>query len=57
VVLPASKALVASTLNLTAETFSRELHELARRDLVQVDRRTLRIPSLRRLREHRGMVQ
>lgn len=53
VVLPAAKALVASTLNLTAETFSRELRELARRDLIQVERRTVHIPSLQRLREYR----
>jgi CRP-like cAMP-binding protein len=49
VTLHASKALVASTLNLSAETFSRELHELARQGLVEVDRRTVRIPSLVRL--------
>jgi len=47
--LRAPKALVASTLNLSAETFSRELHELARQGLVEVDRRTVRIPSLARL--------
>jgi CRP-like cAMP-binding protein len=49
VILPAAKALIASKLNLTAETFSRELHELARRGLVEVDRRTVRVPSLSRL--------
>lgn len=52
VTLHASKALVASTLNLSAETFSRELHELARKGLVEVDRRTVRIPSLARLRSY-----
>ena len=48
--LPASKALVASSLNLTPETFSRELHDLARLGLVEVQRRTLRVPSLEALR-------
>jgi CRP-like cAMP-binding protein len=50
VVLPAAKAVVASTLNLTAETFSRELHGLARDGLVKVDRRTIRVLSLEGLR-------
>ncbi|RKT45159.1 Crp/Fnr family transcriptional regulator [Thiocapsa rosea] len=49
VVLPAAKALVASNLNITAETFSRELHELAHRGLVEIERRTILIPSLDRL--------
>ncbi|MGE5153614.1 MAG: Crp/Fnr family transcriptional regulator [Bdellovibrio bacteriovorus] len=51
VVLPVSKAVVASSLNLTPETFSRELHELARQGLIQVDRRTVHIPSVSQLRE------
>jgi CRP-like cAMP-binding protein len=51
VTLPAAKTVVASSLNLSAETFSRELHALARRGLLSVQRREIRIPSLRRLSE------
>lgn len=52
--LPASKVLIASSLNLTPETFSRELHGLARRGLIEVDRRVIKIPSLARLRQSGG---
>jgi CRP-like cAMP-binding protein len=52
VVLPVSKAVVASRLNLTPETFSRELHDLVHRGLIEVDRRTVHIPSLSQLRAH-----
>jgi CRP-like cAMP-binding protein len=48
--LPAAKTVVASSLNLSAETFSRELHGFAHRGLVKVARREIRIPSLTRLR-------
>jgi len=48
--LPAAKVVVASSLNLTAETFSRELHDLAREGIVDIDRRTIRILSVDRLR-------
>ncbi len=48
--LPASKAVMASSLNLSPETFSRELHALARKGLIEVKRRVIRIPSLRTLR-------
>lgn len=49
VVLPAAKALIASKLNISAETFSRELHELAHHGLVEIEWRTILIPSLDRL--------
>lgn len=52
--LPAAKTVVASSLNLSAETFSRELHGLAHRGLVSVARREIRIPSLTRLRALSG---
>lgn len=48
--LPAAKSIVASTLNVSPETFSRELHGLARQGLIEVERRLIRIPSLERLR-------
>jgi CRP-like cAMP-binding protein len=41
--LPASKALIASRLNLTPETFSRVLHDLQQRQLIAVDGRTIRL--------------
>lgn len=49
VVLPAAKGLVASRLNISAETFSRELRDLVQRGLIHLDRRTIRIPSVTRL--------
>jgi CRP-like cAMP-binding protein len=52
--LPATKIVVASSLNLSAETFSRELHGLAHQGLLSVTRREIRIPSLERLRRLAG---
>lgn len=49
VVLSAPKAVIASSLNISAETFSRELRELAERGLIRIERRTIAIPSLNRL--------
>jgi CRP-like cAMP-binding protein len=54
VALPAAKTVIASSLNLSAETFSRELHALAHRGLIEVIRREIRIPSLLRLRDAAG---
>ncbi|MBK5940969.1 Crp/Fnr family transcriptional regulator [Halochromatium roseum] len=53
--LPAAKIVVASSLNLSAETFSRELHGLARRGLIEIERRRIRIPSLEQLRRLGGL--
>jgi CRP-like cAMP-binding protein len=47
VTLPTSKAAVASQLGLTAEHFSRILHDLARRKLLRVDRRRIVIADAR----------
>lgn len=41
--LPAPKAVVASTLNISAETFSRELHRLQEEGFIQIDRRIIRV--------------
>src|SRR5688572_20616929 len=43
ILLPASKAAVASQLNLTAEHFSRVLHELAHGGLLQIDGRKITV--------------
>ena len=48
--LPASKAIVASTLNISAETFSRELHQLARDGMIAVQRRTIFLTDMDGLR-------
>jgi CRP-like cAMP-binding protein len=39
--LPAAKAVVASLLNISAETFSRELHRLQSEGLIEINRRTI----------------
>ncbi len=44
--LPAGKAIIASSLNLTPETFSRELHQLAGRGLIDVKKKTIRVHNL-----------
>ncbi len=47
--LPATKAAIASQLNLTPEHFSRLLHELAAAGLLQVQGRVIAVPDVQRL--------
>jgi CRP-like cAMP-binding protein len=49
--LPAPKAQIASHLNLTPEHFSRILRDLARSGVLQVEGRTITVPSAMRLQE------
>ena len=53
VVLPANKALIASRLSLTPETFSRSLHHLAEAGFIRVEGKTIHICELEALRAHR----
>ena len=50
--LPATKAVVASMLNLTPETFSRILHGLEKEEILEVDKRTIHVLWPERLREY-----
>ncbi len=47
--LPAAKAVIASRLNISAETFSRMLQELASQGLIQVQGRNITILDLEKL--------
>ncbi len=46
VVLPVSKSIVASSLDLTPETFSRELHRLSTRKLISVKHKNILISDI-----------
>lgn len=50
--LPTSKQVIASRLNLTPETFSRILHDLAGAGLITVHGRHIEIRDLNRLRQY-----
>jgi CRP/FNR family transcriptional regulator, dissimilatory nitrate respiration regulator len=45
VFLPVSKAAIASRLSMTPEYFSRVLHELEAKGLIEMDKREIRIPD------------
>ena len=51
VTLPACKAIVACSLDLTPETFSRELHHFEKDGLLMVNRRTIQIFDTDKLEE------
>jgi CRP/FNR family transcriptional regulator, dissimilatory nitrate respiration regulator len=48
--LTPGKGVIASRLNMTPEHFSRILHDLAANGLIEVNGRSVRIPSITRLR-------
>jgi CRP-like cAMP-binding protein len=50
VTLPTTKGVIASRLNLTQEHFSRILHDLAARELIEVRGRVVHIRDVRQLR-------
>jgi CRP-like cAMP-binding protein len=52
VMLPASKAVIASRLNITPEHFSRILHELTEAGLIEVAGRSVRVPDMDRLKTY-----
>jgi CRP-like cAMP-binding protein len=54
VLLPAAKSVIASSLHLTPETFSRELHGLARDGVIAIQSRRIRILSTDRLQRRCG---
>ena len=52
ITLPATKGVIASRLSLTQEHFSRILHELAARGLIEVRGRSIHIPDVAKLRAY-----
>jgi CRP-like cAMP-binding protein len=54
VLLPVSKATIASRLSLTPEYFSRVLHELEAAGLVRIDKRDVHILDVQRLSAYPG---
>jgi CRP/FNR family transcriptional regulator, dissimilatory nitrate respiration regulator len=52
--LEVSKTVLASRLNLTPEHFSRILHDLAAKQLISVDGRTITILNIEKLRSYEG---
>lgn len=53
--LPVSKKLVASMLDLSAETFSRVLHDLSVQGLVKVDGRKVEISNMQGLKTYKSI--
>jgi CRP-like cAMP-binding protein len=49
--LPVCKAIVACSLDLSAETFSRELHQFEKDGLLAVNRRTIQIFDIKKLQQ------
>jgi CRP-like cAMP-binding protein len=54
VTLPAAKAVIASRLNITPETFSRILHDLGAAGLIHVDGKTITVTDWEKLQAYAG---
>ena len=54
IVLPFSKAVLASRLNLTPEHFSRILHDLTENNLINVSGKNITILNIEKLRNYEG---
>ncbi|GAB3554469.1 Crp/Fnr family transcriptional regulator [Noviherbaspirillum agri] len=54
ITLQVSKTVLASRLNLTPEHFSRILHDLAAKQMIQIDGRTITILDIEKLRAYEG---
>lgn len=52
IILPTSKQVIASRLNLTPETLSRILHDLTEARLIEMQGKHIKIGDLKRLREY-----
>lgn len=50
-ILAGIKAMLASSLNLSAETFSRELHSLSEMGLIRVERTAIHVYDLEQLHQ------
>lgn len=54
ITLQVSKTVLASRLNLTPEHFSRILHDLAAKQMIRIDGRTITILDIEKLRAYEG---
>lgn len=54
ITLQVSKTVLASRLNLTPEHFSRILHDLAGKQMIRIDGRTITILDIEKLRSYEG---
>lgn len=54
--LPASKAVVASLLNLSPETFSRGLHQLVAANYISIERRRIQLHDMEALKRVAGGI-
>jgi CRP/FNR family transcriptional regulator len=54
--VPLRREEMAHIIGTTAETLSRVLHDLARRDILDIDRRSIRVRDIEQLRAVAGLL-